>query len=96
MFYKVAYILMIAYFRMLQYIITIVNAKAGEGFLWCQVLHLCKRKQFAGAVVLPGFIHKFAIFEGGGGEVVQRVDHCNGVGKSNVVRAAAKLLQKSF
>jgi len=89
MFDKVADILMIACLRMPQYIVTIICAEAGEGFRWCQVLQLCKRKQFAGAVVLPGCIHQFAIFESGRGEIVMGVDHGDGVGKGNAVWFAA-------
>ena len=83
--HKVANVLVIRSIRMLQHIITIVRAETGQGFLWGQVLQSRKGKQFAGAVVLPGFIRQFAILEDGGGEVIVGVDNGNGVGEGDAV-----------
>ncbi len=56
-----------------------------QGLLRGELVQFGKGENFAGTVVLPCGIVQFTIAEGGGGEVIMRVDHGDGVSKIHAV-----------
>ena len=93
---EVADVLVVGALRMFEYIVAVIAAEAMQGLLRCQIVQLGKGEHFAGAVVLPGFVLQFSVAECAGGEVVMRLDHCDGVLEGDVVGCGCQGLQELF
>lgn len=93
--HEVTDVLMVCAVRVFEYIVAVISTEAMQCLLWGQILYTGERKDLARTVVLSGFAAQVAVAEGGRGEVIQGIDHGDGVGEGDVVRSVVQALQKA-
>lgn len=87
---------MIGAVGILQDVVAVVAAEAGERFGFGEALQLGEREHFARAGVLPGFVEEIAVAERGRGVVVGAVDRGDGLGEFDLLGRFAQALQESI
>lgn len=93
---EVADVPVVAALRMLEHIVAVITAEAMQRLLRCQQVQFGKGEDFAGAVVLPGFVSHFSVAECAGDKVVICINHRNGVVEGDAVRRNFESLQVLF